>query len=195
MKRQRLRTAIGPTVLLVALGAIFGERAGAEDRLKLQAGIRIGYVVGQGWSLGPVVSLGQSLGIERAVALGAIIGADLPLGGQPGRALRVHAGQELTVFGTCPVLVAPLSFEVAWAFGGSAPSRLGWQLAASVMTGATNPFPDYYHPAKGPQPLAGGFYRFTRIAEHPERHELGADLRVLVLPHTPDHGIGVCGGN
>jgi len=194
MKRRRVE-ALGSAALLVALGSTFGGRAQARDRLEFQVGLRIGYVFAQGWSLAPVLSLGQRLPAESAVALGASIGADLPLGGQPGRAYHVHAGPELTVFGTCPVVVAPMSFALAWAFGGSAPSHLGWQLAASAMTAATNPWPDYYHPAEAPQPLAGPFYRYLRIAGHPGHHEVGADLRVLILAGTQNGLIGTCGGD
>jgi hypothetical protein len=197
MMRRRLGTAIGWAVLLVALGSIFEGRAQAQDRLVLQLGVRIGYLVGQGWSVDPVLSVAAGLTSSgrTAVALGATIGAGIPLGGQPGRAFHVHAAPELTVFKACPVVVVPISLGPSWAFEGGAPSRLGWQLATSVMVAPTNPAPDYLHPAKGPQPLAGPFYRHLRIAGEGGHHEAGADLRFLILPAEPDRGIGYCGGD
>lgn len=197
MTREPLRTLVGSAVLLVALGATLEGRARASDRLELQLGVRFGYVVGQGWSVDPVLSLGAGVTNEwrSAVAVGATVGADIPLGGQPGRAYHLHAGPEVTVFAMCPVVVVPMSFGLAWAFGGSAPSRLGWQLAASALVAPANPAPDYLHPARGPQPLAGGFYRYQKIAGHMDHHEFGADLRLLILPGRPDKGVGNCGGD
>jgi hypothetical protein len=186
-----------PAVLLLVFGSTFEGRARAQDRLELQVGVRIGYVVSEGWSVDPVVGLGAGLTNEggSAVALGATIGAAVPLGGQPGRAYRVHLAPELTLFEACPVVVVPVSIGPVWAFGGGSLSGVGWQVAASALVAPTNPAPDYLHPAHGPQLLAGGFFRYMRIAGLAGHLEPGADLRFLVLPGSPDRGVGNCGGD
>lgn len=192
--------------LALAVWAFVAAPARAADRLELQVGVRAGYVFGRGLTLGPLLSFGARLSGDvnqtsrPLTVLGAVvIAADVSLVPGGPWPWRLHAGAEVKPIWLCPVLALPVAAGAVWSREPAGAVQPGWELSVAPLVAALQPRPEYAHPAREPQLLAGAYYRYARVglsAPAAIQHEVGADARLAYLPFDGRSlEIGYCGGD
>jgi hypothetical protein len=165
-------------------------------------GVRAGYVMGRGWTLGPEVGIGDALATgypftskySTALVLGAMAAADVSFGDSGRPVFRAHIGPELGVYHSCPVIVVPVAGGLSLSFESGYPVAVGWHGTLSVLFAALHLEPTYQKPPPSPTFLLGPAYRATGFPEAYTQNELALEARWVFLKGDPN-GLGYCGGD
>jgi hypothetical protein len=199
--RRTSRAAAIAVAAALAAGVLAPAAPVRASDLVLELGVRVGYVLGRGWTVGPTVGLLRG-GVpadffrqnQLALLAGLAASGDLVIGSAGDLSYRLHVGPEVGVFHPCPALAPSLSGGAIWIFHRGVPARVGLEGGFSLLGAAMNPFGNFGQVTAHPL-LVGPGYRYAGLLDGERSHDLGLDVRLWSFPFASDGAgeVRLCG--